>query len=259
MNENLIFDSHAHYDDSAFDSDRDELLRGLESEGIGYVVDISANINDLERILKLTEEYDFLYASSGVHPSEVYGLGDSEFAQVEEALNNPKVVAVGEIGLDYHYDDTDKAAQKEWFVRQIDLAKRKNYPLVIHSRDAVADTFDIMKAEGAANVGGVIHCFSYEKEMAKRYLNLGYYLGIGGVLTYKNARKLIEVVQYMPLDRMLLETDCPYLCPAPHRGERNDSRMLKYVVEKISEIKNIDKEEVIGVTGYNALKMYRIN
>ena len=259
MNEDLIFDSHAHYDDSAFDEDRDEVLKSLKDEGIGNVVDVCADIKDLPKILALTREYDFIYAAAGVHPSDVYELEEAAFEKIEAALDNPKVVAVGEIGLDYHYEDTDKAKQKEWFIRQIYLAKRKGYPLVIHSRDAAQDTFDIMKAEKAHEAGGVIHCFSYEKEMAKRYLDLGYFLGIGGVLTYKNARKLVEVVSYMPLERMLLETDCPYLCPVPFRGKRNDSRMLKYVISRISEIKNIPEEEVIRVTGNNACKMYGLD
>ena len=259
MNENLIFDSHAHYDDCAFDEDRDEVLRGLRAEGIGNVVDICADIRDLPKILELTEEYDFIYAAAGVHPCDVYDIGNDEFAQLEEALEVPKVVAVGEIGLDYHYDDTDKAKQKDWFVRQIDLAKRRNYPLVVHSRDAAQDTFEIMKAEGADAAGGVIHCFSYEKEMARRYLDLGYYIGVGGVITYKNARKLVEVVSYMPMESMLLETDCPYLCPVPYRGKRNDSTMLRYVVKRVSEIKNISEEEVIRVSADNARKMYRLN
>ena len=259
MDNNLIFDSHAHYDDAAFDEDRDEVLRSLRKEGIGNVCDICADIKDLPKILELTKEYDFIYAAAGVHPCDVYDIGEDEFAQIEEALDDPKVVAVGEIGLDYHYDDTDKAKQKAAFVRQIDLARRRNCPLVIHSRDAAQDTFEIMKAEKAEDAGGVIHCFSYEKEMARRFLDLGYYIGVGGVLTYKNARKLAEVVEYMPMERMLLETDCPYLCPEPHRGKRNDSRMLKYVVSKIAQIKGIPEEEVIRVTGNNALKMYRLN
>lgn len=259
MNDNLIFDSHAHYDDTAFDEDRDVLLAGLKEAGIGNVVDISANLKDLPRILELTKKYDFIYASAGVHPCDVYELEEADLAKIEEALDDPKTAAVGEIGLDYHYDDTDKAKQKDWFIRQIDLAKRKGYPLVIHSRDAAQDTFDIMKSEKAEDAGGVIHCFSYEKEMAKRYLDLGYYIGVGGVITYKNARKLVEVVEYMPMERLLLETDCPYLCPVPFRGKRNDSRMLKYVISRVSEIKKISEEEVIRVSADNACKMYRLN
>ena len=256
---NLIFDSHAHYDDSAFDADRDELLAGLKEKGIGLVVNACAAISDLKDIIPLTRKYDFLYGASGVHPSELSEMDDKKFADIEMALDEPKIVAVGEIGLDYHYDDTDKPLQKEWFARQIDLAKRKNYPIIVHSRDAAADTLDIIKAENAREAGGVIHCFSYEKEMAKIYMDMGFYIGVGGVVTYKNGRKLKEVVEYMPLEKMLLETDCPYLSPEPFRGRRNDSSMLNYVADKVAEIKGTDRETVIEVTRENAKRMYRIN
>ncbi len=255
---NLIFDSHAHYDDHAFDEDRDRLLAGLALNGVGKVVDVSARLEDIPRILKLAGEYDFLYASTGIHPSETGELTESNFTEVEAALDDPKVVAVGEIGLDYHYDDTDKPVQKKWFAAQIDMALRRKYPVIIHSRDAAADTLDMMKALGARDAGGVIHCFSYEREMARQYLDMGFYLGIGGVLTYKNARKLKEIVDYMPLERILLETDCPYLAPEPFRGKRNDSTLIKYVVEVISGLKNIHKDEIIGQTAANACRMYRI-
>ncbi len=256
---NLIFDSHAHYDDHAFDEDRDRLLAGLALNGVGKVVDISARFEDIPRILKLTKDYDFIYAAMGVHPSELAGLDDDEFAEIEKTLSDPKVVAVGEIGLDYHYEDTDKPVQKEWFVKQIDLAKRHGMPLVLHSRDAAKDTLDIVKAENARDAGGVMHCFSYEKEMAREYLDMGFYLGIGGVLTYKNARKLVEVAEYMPVERILLETDCPYLSPVPHRGERNDSTNIKYVVEALSAIKNMPAGDIIRITAENACRMYRID
>ena len=254
---NLIFDTHAHYDDSAFDEDRDELLGSLKSEGIGLVVNACAEYEDLARIKKLTEKYDFMYGASGVHPSELSEMDDKKFADIERALDEPKIVAVGEIGLDYHYPDTNKPLQKEWFVRQIDLARRKGYPIIVHSRDAAADTLDIIKSEGWNE--GVIHCFSYEKEMAGIYMDMGFYIGVGGVVTYKNGRKLKEVVEYMPLEKMLLETDCPYLSPEPFRGRRNDSSMLNYVADKVAEIKGIDRETVIEVTRENAKRMYRIN
>ena len=255
----LIFDSHAHYDDSAFDEDRDEILTGLAGNGVGYVVDVSAKPEDLLRVLELSGKYDFMYAAAGFHPSELEGAGPDSINDIEAALDRPKTVAVGEIGLDYHYDNTDKPLQKKWFEAQIDLAKRKNYPIIVHSRDAAADTLDMIKAENARDAGGVIHCFSYEKEMAKIYLDMGFYLGIGGVLTFKNARKLKEVVSYMPLDLMLLETDCPYLAPVPHRGERNNSAYIKYVVSAISQLKNISEEEIIRATTANACRMYRID
>lgn len=255
----LIFDTHAHYDDPAYDADRDILLAGLESNGVGMVVNVCAAMKDLDNILKLAEKYDFMYASAGVHPSEVYDLTEDDMKVLKDALKNPKTVAVGEIGLDYHYEDTDKAAQKKWFVRQIALAMEENYPILIHSREAAKDTLDIVKAENARDVGGVVHCFSYEKEMAREYLDLGFYIGIGGVLTYKNARKLVEVAEYMPMERLLLETDCPYLSPVPHRGERNDSTNIKYVVDMLSQIRKLPADEIIRITRENACRMYRIS
>lgn len=254
----LIFDSHAHYDDHAFDEDRDRLLAGLCLNGVGNVVDVCARLGDLENILKLAEKYDFLYASTGVHPSETEELGEDNFRQIEAALDNPKVVAVGEIGLDYHYPDPEKDIQKKWFAAQIDLAKRRRYPMILHSREAAKDTLDMIKAMDGRDAGGVMHCFSYEKEMARQYLDMGFYIGVGGVLTFKNARKLVEVVEYMPLERILLETDCPYLAPVPFRGKRNDSTLIKYVVQAISEIKKVPEEDVIRITEENAFEMYRI-
>ncbi len=253
-----IFDTHAHYDDHAFDKDRKALLLGLLDNGVEYVMNVSARVDEIKNSIVFAETYDFFYAAVGVHPSEVYELTDEDFAYIENSLQHRKVKAVGEIGLDYHYEDTKKDLQKEWFVRQIELAKKHNLPIIVHSRDAAADTLDIIKETSAKDVGGVIHCFSYEKEMAKIYLDMGFYIGIGGVITFKNSRKLIEVVEMMPMDRMLLETDCPYLAPEPFRGGRNDSTLLKYVVTKIAEIKNIGEDEVRRITSENAKRMYKI-
>ena len=254
----LIFDSHAHYDDKAFDEDRDELLSSLAENGVGYVVDVSAAPADMEKVLDLAHRYDFVYASAGIHPSETPDFTDDNLLLVSNMLADEKCVAVGEIGLDYHYDDTCKPLQKQWFAAQIALAVKEKYPIIIHSRDAAADTLDIVKSENARDAGGVVHCFSYEKEMAARYLDLGFYIGIGGVLTFKNSRKLKEIAAYMPLDRILLETDCPYLAPHPFRGGRNDSTLIKYIVEELSGIKNIKPEEIIHATTENACRMYGI-
>lgn len=259
MYDDLIFDTHAHYDDEAFDADRDELLRGMHENGVGYIVNASADMNDMPAIIELTQKYDFVYGTAGVHPSDVPELNDENLSVIRDMLMREKIVAVGEIGLDYHYPDTDKPLQKEWFSAQIELARREGYPIIVHSRDAAKDTLDIIKAERAREAGGDIHCFSYEKEMAREYLDLGFYVGIGGVLTFKNSRKLKEVADYMPLDRILLETDCPYLAPVPFRGHRNDSAMLKYVVSALAQIKNIDEEEIIRVTTANAKAMYRLD
>ncbi len=255
---NYIFDSHAHYDDHVFDEDREEVLSGLFGNGVARVMNVSARADEIEGVINLAGRYDFMFASAGVHPSEVYGLAEADLKLIENALKNPKVKAVGEIGLDYHYEDTVKPVQKEWFEMQIELAKTYGMPIIVHSREAAADTLDIMKATGARDAGGVIHCFSYEKEMAKLYMDMGFFIGIGGVVTYKNGRKLKEVVEYMPMDRMLLETDCPYLAPVPHRGERNFSGYLNLVVDEISLLKGIDADEIRGITYDNANRMYKI-
>ena len=200
----MIFDSHAHYDDRAFDEDRGTLLASLPANGISRVVNISSSLETTRRTVELTEQYDFVYGTAGVHPSDTGELHDENFRQVVEALGRPKIVAVGEIGLDYHWDEPERPVQKKWFERQLMLAKEKRMPVVIHSREAAQDTLEIMRACGAADMSAVIHCFSYGVEMAREYLNMGHYIGVGGVVTFSNGRKLKEVVQYMPLDRMLL-------------------------------------------------------
>lgn len=262
----LIFDSHAHYDDEAFDKDREELLSGLSNNGVGTVVDISANFQDIPKVLELAERWPFVYAAVGVHPTEVYELKDSDLAQVEAwagggagTQGSSKVVAIGEIGLDYHYDDTDREKQKHWFSMQIGLAKRLHLPIVVHSRDAAKDTLDLIRSEDAAAVGGVIHCFSYEPEMAKLYTDMGFYIGIGGVVTFKKSRKLKEIAAQMPMELMLLETDCPYLAPEPFRGRRNQSALIRYAAETIAQLRGMTCDEVIRVTAENARRFYGIS
>ncbi|MCI9361367.1 MAG: TatD family hydrolase [Hungatella sp.] len=255
----MIFDTHAHYDDEAFAEDREELLSGLKANGVENVVNISASIRSVENTLELMRQYPFIYGAIGVHPSETEELSESRMAWLEEVSQEPKIVAIGEIGLDYHWDEPDKEVQKYWFVRQLKLARKVKLPVVIHSRDAAKDTLDIMKAEKAEEIGGVIHCFSYGVQMAREYLNMGFYLGIGGVVTFTNAKKLKEVVTYMPMDRLVLETDCPYLSPVPNRGKRNSSLNLPYVVKAVSELKGISQEEVIAITSENARSLYRIS
>ena len=254
----MIFDTHAHYDDPVYDKDREELFRTMRSEGVGIITDIGADIESTKRAIELSESYDFIYAAAGVHPSEVYSLEEADMEFLRRATESPKVVAIGEIGLDYHYEDTVREVQKKWFIRQLELAKEKKLPVVIHSRDAAQDTLDIMKAEHAQESGGVIHCFSYGWDMAKIYLDMGFYLGIGGVVTFKNAKKLKEVVQKAPMERLVLETDAPYLAPEPYRGKRNASHYLKYVAEEIAALRNMTPEEVILVTEENGKRMYGI-
>ena len=261
----MIFDTHAHYDDRKFKADRHELLNSLKANGIGRVVNIGADIESTRRSIALAKEYDFIYAAAGVHPSDVDCLDDRTFQwltwAVEESVEEKgKIVAVGEIGLDYYWekDQERRNRQKYWFERQMELARSTGLPVVIHSREAAKDTWDMMQALKCEDIGGVIHCYSYAVEMARNYLNKGFYLGIGGVVTYKNARALKEVVQYAPIDRIVLETDCPYLTPEPHRGKRNSSLNLPYVVDAIAQLKGISREEVEEITWNNGVNMYRM-
>ena len=254
----MIFDTHAHYDDEAFDDDREALLGSLASQGIQAVTNVAASLKSCETTLALTEQYPFIYGAIGVHPSETAELDACGMDRMKAWCASEKIRAVGEIGLDYYWEEPEHEIQKKWFAAQLDLAKELKLPVIIHSRDAAKDTLDIMKAEHAEELGGVIHCFSYTKEMAREYLNMGFFLGIGGVLTFKNARKLAETVEYAPLDRLVLETDCPYLAPVPNRGKRNSSLNLTYVADQLAAIKGIDRETVEKMTWDNARKLYRL-
>lgn len=254
----MIFDTHAHYDDEAFDGDREELLRSLKEHGIGAAVNVGASIASSERTLELIKKWPCLYGAVGVHPNETGELTEEKIRWLKKASGEPKVVAIGEIGLDYYWDEPDRDIQKKWFVRQMDLAREVELPLIIHSRDAAKDTLDMMKAERAGEMGGVIHCFSYGVDMAREYLNMGFYIGIGGVLTFQNGKKLKEVAEFVPLDRIVLETDSPYLSPVPNRGKRNSSLNLPYVVEALARIKGVSEEEIIEITNRNAGRLYRL-
>lgn len=253
----MIFDTHAHYDDSQFDNDRDELLASMPKLGVDTIVNVSSTLESCEKCVELARKYPYVYAAVGIHPDEVGSLNEETFAWMERLLDNEKVVAVGEIGLDYYWDNESHEVQKKWFVRQLELARRQTLPVIIHSREAAADTMEIMKAH-AQGLDGVIHCYSYSKEQAEEYIKMGFYIGIGGVLTFKNAKKLKEVAEVVPLEQIVLETDCPYLAPEPFRGKRNQSSYIRYVAEKLAEIKGITAEEVIAVTEENAKKMYRL-
>lgn len=255
----MIFESHAHYDDSKFDDDRDDLLKSFPENNIGYVVNIGSSISSCRRTVDLIDKYDFIYAALGLHPEDVGDVSDEDYKWlVGEIKTNPKVKAVGEIGLDYYWDTVPQNVQKEWFERQIELSRESRLPMVIHSRDAAKDTYDMMSALKCGEIGGVIHCFSYSKEEAEKYLNMGFYIGIGGVVTFKNGKKLKEVCEYVPLDKILLETDCPYLAPEPNRGKRNSSLNLTFIAQEIARIKGISYDEVVNITYDNAKKMYRI-
>ena len=254
----MIFDTHAHYDDKQFDQDREELLASMKDNGIGTIVDVGSNMETSTWIVEAVTRYPMMYGAVGVHPSDTAELKESDIDTLKKYAAMDRILAIGEIGLDYYWDEPERSIQKKWFEAQIELARDVKLPIIIHSRDAAKDTYDIMKALHAEEIGGVVHCFSYSKEMARQFLDMGFYLGIGGVVTFKNAKKLGEVVEYMPMDRMVIETDCPYLTPEPNRGKRNDSFNLPYVVNKIAEIKNISPAEVIDITSNNAKDLYGI-
>ena len=253
----MIFETHAHYDDEVFNEDREQLLAGLPEKGIGRVINVGASIETTRTTLALAEAYDYIYAAVGVHPSDIDGLNEETYSWLKAQTAHPKTVAVGEIGLDYYWDNEPREVQKKWFIRQLELARELDLPVLIHSREAAADTMEIMK-EHAKGLSGVIHCYSYSKEMAQEYIKMGFYIGVGGVVTFKNAKKLKEVVENIPLTSIVLETDCPYMAPEPNRGKRNNSAYIRYVAEKIAELKGITYEEVVEQTEKNARDMYRL-
>ena len=252
----MIFDTHAHYDDEAFDEDREVLIGRFEELGIGAVTDPGSTKESIAKIIELTERHKRIYGALGIHPSECGEMTEEDLEEIRRGLHLPKMVAVGEIGLDYHWDTPERELQRHWFRRQLELAGEENMPVIIHSRDAAADTLSILKECGAGEAGGVIHCYSYSREMAQEFIKMGYYIGVGGVVTFKNAKKLKETVEAIPLERILLETDCPYMAPEPHRGTRNDSSNIPFVIAKIAELKGITAEEVERVTEENAVRLF---
>ena len=263
----MIFDTHAHYDDEAFEGDREEILARFPEAGIGAAGDVAATLDSIPRVLALAERHDCLYAAVGVHPSECAEMKEEDLGTVREALQHPKTVAIGEIGLDYHWDAPDRSIQKRWFLAQLQIAKETGKPVIIHSRDAAEDTMEILR-DFAASAGavcggddrclGVIHCYSYSVQQALEYVKMGFCIGVGGVVTFKNARKLKEVVRAIPPDSLVLETDCPYMAPEPHRGERNSSLFLPYVVREIAALRNTAPETVEETTWRNARRLYRL-
>ena len=254
----MIFDTHAHYDDARYDEDRDELLSSLKNGGVGALCNVSSDVESLDSSVALAEKYDFIYAAVGIHPSDCAEMDDTVIRRITDLAAGKKVVAIGEIGLDYYWPEPDHDIQKKWFESQLNLARELKMPVIIHSREAAEDTYDMMKALNAGDIGGVVHCFSYDVSYAKKYLDMGFFIGIGGVVTFKNAAALKEVAGYVPLSSIVLETDCPYLAPVPHRGERNSSLYLSHVADEIAGIKNISRSEVEEATWENAHKLYGI-
>ena len=254
----MIFETHAHYDDERFDEDRDILIEKLFQKNICNIINVGASIESTKTTIELAKKYENMYAAAGVHPSDIAGLNEETLAWLKEQTKDPKVIAVGEIGLDYYWDKEEEVqkAQRYWFAQLMGLARESQLPVIIHSRDAAEDTMRVMKEVHAEEIPGVIHCYSYSPEMAKEFIKMGYYIGVGGVVTFKNAKKLKETVMQIPLERILLETDSPYMAPEPHRGSRNDSGNLVYVAEKIAELKGITAKEVENATLANARKLF---
>ena len=254
----MIIDTHAHYDDEAFNPDRDALLNSMAENGIEKVVNVCATISELYRTVELMEKYPFVYGAVGVHPDDAPQMTQDTLDEIRRLSRMDKMVAIGEIGLDYywHKEEQEHEVQKKMFAAQMDIAREEKLPFMIHGRDAAEDTLEIVKSYMQGGMyGGIIHCFSYSKEIAAQYLKMGLYLGIGGVVTFKNARKLKEVVEYAPLSQIVLETDCPYMSPEPNRGKRNSSLNLPYVAQAIADLKGITAEKVIQVTRQNAMEL----
>ena len=251
----MIFDTHAHYDSSAFEEDREELLALLPEQGICNVINVCASVEELQKTVYLMEKYPYIYGAVGVHPDDADKITDAVLDEIRRLSRHEKTVAIGEIGLDYywHKEEKEHRIQQEKFRAQMEIAREEKLPFMVHSRDAAEDTLEIVREYMKDGMyGGIINCFSYSKEIAREYLNMGLYLGIGGVVTFKNARKLKEVVEYAPLSQIVLETDCPYMAPEPHRGKRNSSLNLPYVAEAIAGLKGISPEEVVKITRENA-------
>lgn len=250
-----IFDTHAHYDDSRFDEDRDELLSSLCSKGVTNIINCGCDYKSCLTTLELSEKYDFVYAALGVHAHEAEEATEEDFERIEALYSNKKVVAVGEIGLDYHYDFSPRDRQIEVFERQIILAKELDLPIIVHDRESHEDTMNLLKKYRPK---GVVHCFSGSKEMAKEIVKLQMYIGMGGAVTFKNARRPVEVMEYLPTEYLLLETDAPYMTPVPFRGQRCDSSHIANTAEKIAEIKGMDTQELIDICNKNAKSLFGI-
>lgn len=254
---NLI-DSHAHIDDSRFDDDREQVIERAVQQGLNYIINVGHDMESSLRSLELAEKYPFIYATVGVHPHDAKDVPGDYLKQLKKLTEHPKVIAVGEIGLDYYYDLSPREVQKEVFVAQLNLAKTVNLPVVIHLRDAYGDFLDIMSKEKLEPISGVMHCYSGSLEVARECLNMGFYISFAGPVTFKNAEKLKEVAAKVPLEKILIETDCPYLTPVPYRGKRNEPSYVKYVAEKIAEIKGITTEELSQAAWQNAQRLFKL-
>ncbi|WP_352420331.1 TatD family hydrolase [Proteiniborus sp.] len=252
----MLIDSHAHLDDEKFDNDRDKIIKDLNNQDIELVINPGSDVASSVKAISLAKEYDNIYAAVGVHPHDVKDMDDATIQLLSSLANNEKVVAIGEIGLDYHYDYSPRDAQKKWFIEQIRLAKKLQLPIIVHEREASQDMYNILKQEADGNLSGVLHCYSGSLEMAKEYLKMGFYLSFAGPVTFKNSRVSKEVAKNIPLDRMLIETDSPYLAPEPKRGKRNEPLNVRYVAAMIAELRQISFDEVAIETNKNTKKLF---
>lgn len=252
----MYFDSHAHLDDRRFDDDRDDVFRRMQENGVTRMMNIGCDLRTSLHSVAMAEQHSFVYAAVGTHPNAAGSLDDSQIAMYRSLTANPKVKAIGEIGLDYHYEGDSREIQQDAFRRQLELARECTLPVIIHDREAHGDVLQIL--EDYPDVTGVIHCFSGSWEFAQELLKRGWHLGFTGVITFKNARRAIEVVENTPLHRLLIETDCPYMAPEPHRGRRNDPSYVPLMAAKIAEIKGIPIEEVARITTENAMRLFSI-
>ena len=248
-----IFDSHAHYDDSRFDEDRDELLSSLKDKGVSFVVNCGCDLKTCLKTIDMAEKYSFVYAALGVHPHEAEDTTEEDFQKIKELCSREKVVAIGEIGLDYHYDFSPRDIQKEMFEKQLILANELGLPVIVHDRESHEDTMNLLKKHKPK---GVVHCFSGSVEMAKEIVKLGMYIGLGGAVTFKNARKPREVAEIVPEDKLLIETDCPYMTPVPHRGKRCDSSYIPFTAEVLAEIRGVSAQDILDLTRKNANTLF---
>lgn len=251
-----IFDTHSHYDDPKFDNDREILLSKMPQNGITKIVSCGCDLKTTEINKGLSEKFDFLYFAAGFHPENLNGATLRDLSKIEEYTRHPKCVAIGEIGLDYYWMDSTKDIQKQFFYEQIELSKQLDMPIIVHDRDAHGDTLEILKQ---TKPRGVVHCFSGSVEMAREIIKIGMFIGMNGVATFKNARKSLEVIKEIPIERLVLETDCPYLAPHPFRGKRNDSTLIPYVAERVGEVLNMNTQDVLNITNKNAHELYRLS
>lgn len=254
----MLFDSHAHYNDERFNDDRDAVLSAMQENNVGLILNSCSSLDEVKDIFDICEKYPFVYASVGIHPHEAENLNEADMGVLKEYAKSPYVKAIGEIGLDYYYDFSPRKIQQKWFARQVDIARELNLPVVIHDRDAHKDTMDILRVHNVRDTGGVFHCYAGSTEMAREILDWGMYIAFGGTLTFKKAVRPIEVAEYVPLNRILIETDSPYLTPEPNRGKRNSSLYIHYVAEKLALIKGLSVEEVENATFENAKRCFKI-